>query len=299
MALQQKHEITHKAKTSLSLKAGIGWRVGIRYATTVALLGGLMFCSDDGWPETGPAFAQAPGAKAKQPLLAVDKPALPIGKNSGRVGEVDPAIRLLLGRTLEHYPKRGYKEVELGASFEDVNKRTPLDWTETNAPHVLRNSQRGGEDFIFDADQKLVCYTKSYDGGTDDYLDKLVEVFGKTDKEIITRKIEVADNFDNFVTNRTTVNYTFPKVLARVIFVKTARVVFKQVRTEEVTHVLVLDREWATDILEKNAAAKRKNLAWLKKVAAAVRGGDFKDNELPPVPGAKVKAGMDGILGSV
>ena len=114
-------------------------------------------------------------------LLAAITCAAPWTTVPARADDPDPAVRRLLGRTLEQYPQRSYKDIELGSRFDAVDSRTTLDSIETNAPHVLRSSRRVGEDFIFAADRTLVCYAKTYVGGPDDYLEKLVRVFGKTD----------------------------------------------------------------------------------------------------------------------
>ena len=77
---------------------------------------------------------------------------------------------------------------------------------------------------------------------------------------------------------------------------KSTRVVFNQVRTEELTHVLVLDRDWATDVLSKSSAARRKNVAWLRKVAEAVRDGAANPLDLPVPEGATRRAGMNPVV---
>ena len=138
---------------------------------------------------------------------------------------------------------------------------------------------------MFDADKKLICYTRSYEGGPDDYADQFVELFGKSDRKlresIITSPMSVS--------RRTAVDYTFPKVIARVVFVRTARQgpLGGKTVVEEQTHVAMIDRAWAAGILDANVKGKRKVIEWVRAVGEKVKSGQVVLKDLPKLEGAE------------
>lgn len=210
-------------------------------------------------------------------------PAPPPGRGAAPV-DTDTAIAAVFGAESAAYREVGYKGVALGTPFDELAKDKGLKLTRAGQPWVFASGPKGEEEFVFDADRRLICYTRSYDGGPDDYLDQLVKVFGKTDRE----PREWVTTSPTSVSKRTALDYTFPRVLARVVFVRAARqgVLAGQPVVEEQTHVAVLDRAWAAGILDANARGKRKAVEWVRAVGERVKGGDVALKNLPELAGA-------------
>ena len=196
----------------------------------------------------------------------------------------DPAVAAVIGAESAVYKEAGYKGVVLGTPFDELARDKGLKLTRVGQPWVFASGPKGEEEFVFDAGKKLVCYTRSYDGGPDDYLDQLVKVFGKADRP----PRETVTSSPMSVTRRTAIDYTFPKVLARVVFVKAARQgpLGGQPVVEEQTHVAVVDRAWAAGILDATARGKRKAVEWVRAVGEKVKGGEVVLKDLPRLDGA-------------
>ena len=131
--------------------------------------------------------------------------------------ELDAAVQLLSASTQDGYELHGYKDIELGASFEKITAKKQL----TAEPggdsfkFTHKNTKRtSGEEFIFDKNKQLIMHSKSYEGGPDDYLDELLKLFGKTEQKIQTRKVTVREL--SSVVQRTVINYSFRKVFAQI-----------------------------------------------------------------------------------
>ena len=227
----------------------------------------------------------APGGRVPDPG---PPPAAPPHPAAGGPGGPDPAVGLVLGAESPVYQEFGYKGVTLGSPFDEVTKATPLKWTVVGCPWAFTSSNRaGGDEFVFDADRRLVCYARTYDGGPGDYLDQLVELFGKTDIEI---RESTSANPD-VASHRTFIDYTFPRVLVRVVFVREARATATTaVLRAEKTHVVVADRAWVEGLLDANAWGKRVALAWLRAAAEAVRDRGLDPAALAPIDGGVVRA---------
>jgi hypothetical protein len=234
---------------------------------------------NDRSPEVRRSAAEAVAAIGTE---KVDAPPSP-GRGGPAVGP-DPAVAAVFGRASDAYRERGYKGVTLGTPFDELAKHKGLKLTRVGQPWTFASDPKGTEEFVFDAGKNLVCYTRSYDGGPDDYLDQLVDLFGRAERP----SRETVTTVPTAVTRRTAVDYTFPKVLARVVFVRTAREGFPGGRpvVEEKTHVAVLDRAWATAVLDATVRGKRAALGWVRAVGEKVKGGEVVLADLPRLDGA-------------
>ena len=153
----------------------------------------------------------------------------------------DPVLRHVLKEELDKYQENGYKQYKFGSSYESINQLSPLNWVASHeSPYLFLNSEKGDETFVFNERKELVQFCKRDDGGPDDYRKPLIELFGKTNQKI---EGEV-------------VRYHFPKVLVRVYF------------SELTTYVCLVNKAWATGILNENIKNKRRNIEWLKKPPA-------------------------------
>jgi hypothetical protein len=224
---------------------------------------------------------------AKRAIAAISPAAAdngPIGGPPFRrpFGEPDPAIARVFGTELRAYKESGYRGVTLGTAYDDLKDKKPTLFRE-DQPWVNVRDTKGEEAFVFDADKRLVCYTRSYRGGAEDYLDQLVALFGKTDRD--PREIVLTN--PTWVTRRALVDYTFPKVLVRVVFARAARAEFNRPPTvEEKTHVVVIERAWASAILNSNARGKRQAIEWVRSVGEKVKEGKVALADLPRLDGA-------------
>ena len=179
----------------------------------------------------------------------------------------DLAVQVVLGETLPQYEQFGFKDVELGRSFEEIQRQKQLKSVHGDHPYVyvlFDADHIGREEFIFDRKQGLISYSKLYQGGSDEFLHKLIAVFGKTDKDVKTRQQQTPNS--TIIT--TQIDYTFPKVLVRIIFATTQT----GARTLETTCVVVIDRSWVTQLLNDNAHNKRKQIPWMLEVANSLPG---------------------------
>lgn len=206
------------------------------------------------------------------------------------VGIDDRAVSMILGETLHSYDRFGYKDVELGRTFDEINQKIPLKWYQDFSPYFLTSVPSGSEPdgWFFDADKRLVAYYKQYRGGPEDYLDKLLLVFGKTNKQVISEHKEYIDPFNGHASVQafTTVDYTFPKVLVKIMFSKTVSERARGVETIEGTSVAVIDRDWVTNLLNDNARNKRRFIDWMLKVAESLPSAGHEIANVPLLSGA-------------
>lgn len=121
-----------------------------------------------------------------------------------------------------------------------------------------------------------------------DHLDRLVEVFGKTGKEpeIVTQRQPTFVRTDAFA------DYTFPRVLVCIQFADIQDVRFGD---SQKTSVITLDRQWAEDVLHRDAAIKRKYLEWMEQAMEPVSKGDWAVDSAPKLPGLEPKAAKTSI----
>lgn len=199
-----------------------------------------------------------------------------------------PAVALLLGDDSLNYVERGYKGVKLGDGFEDINAATPLRVHPQGDPFVYRDANGAG--YVFTRDGKLVCHHRAYQGGPDDYLDQLKELFGTTDHPIITREQSMGAS----AVSRTYIRYTFPKTLAMIEFARGVALTGGRARQTEATHVFVLDREWAEDLLKRSGDAKERPLLWARQASQQVQIGTAEPESLLLIPDTRTKKIRDG-----
>ncbi|MCE9632122.1 MAG: hypothetical protein K8S94_15580 [Planctomycetia bacterium] len=192
------------------------------------------------------------------------------------------AVEALLGETSQHYLENGFKGITLGESFEQVNARTPL--TQTAPGEPFRYVTSNGESFCFTEDNRLVCFSRSYEGGEEDYLGKLKELFGTTDKPILERE----DVRYRSAGRRTYVRYTFPQTLVLLEFAGAVNLTGGLARKREATHVVFLDRNWAEDVLSRLSTAQQTCIDWAKKASLQVGAGKIDASELGDLGGVRV-----------
>jgi hypothetical protein len=257
-------------------------RIGPKAAPSLPVVRALL---NDPSPEVRKSAAEVIAAigpvKADDPPPAAPRGGPAAGPNPAGP---DPAVAAVIGAESAVYKEAGYKGVALGTRFDELAKDKGLKLTRVGQPWVFASGPKGEEEFVFDADKKLACYTRSYDGGPDDYLDQLTDLFGKADRP----PRETVTSSPASVTRRTAVDYTFPKVLARVVFVRAARQgpLGGMPVVEEQTHVAVIDRAWAAGILDANARGKRKAIEWVRAAGEKVKGGEVVLKDLPRLDGA-------------
>jgi hypothetical protein len=199
-----------------------------------------------------------------------------------------PAVASLLGDDSLYYVERGYKGVTLGARFEDINAKTRLGVHPQGDPFIYRDANGAG--FVFTRDGKLVCHFRSYEGAADDYLDQLKDVFGTTDHPIITREQSMGTS----AVTRTYIRYTFPKTLAMIEFGRGVALTGGRARQTEATHVFVLDREWAEDLLKRSGDAKDRPLLWARQASQQVQLGAVEPESLLLIPDTRTKKIREG-----
>jgi hypothetical protein len=192
------------------------------------------------------------------------------------------AVAMLLGETSQHFRDTGFKGTTLGESFDQVNARTPLNHTIPGQPYLYATAN--GENFCFTDDNSLVCFVRSYEGGQEDYLAKLKELFGTTDKAILERE-EVRSRSAG---RRTYVRYTFPQVLVLLEFAGAVNLTGGLARQSEGTHVVFLDRNWAEGVLSRVAEAQQTCIDWVKKASLQVGAGKIDAAALDGLGGVRV-----------
>jgi hypothetical protein len=102
----------------------------------------------------GPAGSISPPPNSR-PLQPRKNPS-----SESETGEIDPAVVPLLGDVQFAYAEYGYQNVNLGASFDEINARTPLTRCSSSEPYVyvVTDPSRTEEGFVFDADKRLIIY---------------------------------------------------------------------------------------------------------------------------------------------
>jgi hypothetical protein len=200
----------------------------------------------------------------------------------------EAAVKALLGDTSQHYRDFGFKGITLGESFDQINARTPLSRTNRGQPYLYVTPD--GEGYIFSDSDALVCYTRSYQGGTEDYLTQLKGLFGTTEKPILERE-EVRSRSGAV---RTYIRYTFPRTLVLVEFAKGIQLTGGMARQGEGTHLFVLDRRWAENVLAQTAEAQSRCIKWLKVASAGIRAGRIDAAALGGLEGLRIKEWTGG-----
>lgn len=198
------------------------------------------------------------------------------------------AVAALLGDGSMNYLERGYRDVTLGDTFDEINAKTPLAVNPRGEPFVYRDANGAG--YVFTQEGKLICHCRSYTGGPEDYLDRLKDLFGTTDRPILTRDQSMVMS----AVSRTYIRYTFPETLAMIEFVSGAALTGGRARQSEATHVFVLDRAWAEDLLRRSADEKTPCLYWMKHASQQIQIGAIEPSSLPPLPDTRIKEIRDG-----
>lgn len=230
---------------------------------------------------------------AKQPVEGIPPPTFndpPTRTNesnhkSGKAIDLVQAEKLFLdlfGPPSEKYREHGFKEVTLGVTMDEVTKKIPLSGVNRINRYIYMSGPDTGEEFVFDRDKKLVIYSKIYNGGADDHLDRIVDIFGKADPAHV-RSYTIESGPDTSF--RTAATYHFPKVLVRVLFNKTVN----ELGTRERTSVVVVSKAWGLPLLMQNYQDKNRNVEWLAKVATFTRDANPRTELFPPLENAEFK----------
>jgi WD40 repeat protein len=203
-----------------------------------------------------------------------------------RKAQATAAVGVLIGKTSTHYDEYGFKGVRLGQTFSDVKKQhTLVNNGEYTGLTSTYEDEETGESFVFSDKEQLVSYGRHYQGGASEYAPQLIELFGKVADTRMQTRDQTPANSSMRVTY-TTVDYTFPKVLVRVVH---------EDRTEggvgagKLTHVFVADREWVEAILFRTAVDKLRALQWLQSAAGLAQQGVFDSAKIPAIPGTRVE----------
>jgi len=202
--------------------------------------------------------------------------------------KVDPVLDRLLGPVAAKYHVNGYKGRLLGSARSEIEKQTPLTASADN-PACFRSKAAGhDEEFLFDSDEKLVMYVKSYNGGSKDHLEEMLKVFGQTERSSIRNWTDdfnapVRKNATTAVAHKTaTAFYHFPKVFVKLCFISSPEItVGGEVTWTDRTIVAVLSKAWALKVLSADLENKRANLKWLREVVVATGPGKIDPGKWP------------------
>lgn len=203
---------------------------------------------------------------------------------------IDPVLERVLGPVSSVYKENGFKGRVLGTTMAEIERNTPLDWTSPSNPaSFLNKASKHDEQFIFDSEKQLVQYTKIYEGGAQEYVNQLVEVFGKTDERNIRRWTSSFD-FGRSANAVTSTFYHFPKIFAEIIFETTIKEYGPgAVGQKEKTFVVILSKPWAMKVLNEDVEHKRANLTWLQHVAVSTSSGEIDPTKWPSLDGAALR----------
>ena len=197
----------------------------------------------------------------------------------------------VIGDTSQSYNERGFKGMSLGRTFEELNKETPLTKYDLDMPCLLSDAPDLSRMFCFSADGRLVTIAKRYEGGEEDYLDEIVDTFGKT-----TQPIEQSSSSDRTSrSSRTSIYYSFPEVLSEVNFYTTVKIIYGNRQEESDTNVIVTDRLWAEQILAGDIKRKQESVAWLKTAIAKAIDPEWKTSQAPALANALVLASTSDV----
>ncbi len=180
------------------------------------------------------------------------------------------------------YQLRGFKEVELGTHFDTINRETPLNWIDPLNQMGFHNSRDGKESFIFNDQGNLICFVKSYQGGVESWAEQLKDVFGPVEKKPVTRFLQQPQ----FAKTSLYFDYTFPAVLVQIQSVTVARAMGDSSQT----HVVIVDRRWAEQMLNAIAPAKRRCLEWMRAAMTPASNKDLSIQSAPTLAGATPQA---------
>jgi hypothetical protein len=222
-----------------------------------------------------PVVKQEPSTSQEEPTKP-EEPKSPVVKKELKehlVNEdkIKSIIDGLLGEPLDGYKDFGFKDVTLGSDLSIMRDKHTLNWApEKGHIEFLDGSALTSNRYIFNGRNKLVCYVKVLKGGINDYVDRVIEIFGKTNQ-----KIE-----DNVI------RYAFEKTL---VFVNSV-----SVGGQRVTSIAIWDKKWIEEVLLEYALNASELLEWQKKTTALVKNKDFDFNNVSKLPGTTVEPNKEG-----
>jgi hypothetical protein len=197
-------------------------------------------------------------------------------------GEVDPAVLDVLGEPSEGYTEHGFGGIELGQTYDHVNRKVNLARVDSRYPWKFL-SREEDQYFVFDDKDKLRVYGREYNGGPDINAEKILDLLGKATNGPLTRKTFNAKSR----TESTMFLYLLPEagVIALVEFRELRFIRFREVETAEKTAVVVMDLQWALPLLHRSANLKRPVMEWMKVAAERVASGSCNVDDMPLPPG--------------
>lgn len=281
---------------AVNLSANQGWLSPARLLTAsgivgALLLGGLILryvTNGSGGKQRSDNVVASRKAESTAKASAASEPARDLPPGWVKPDPGADAVESLLGDTSVAFVGTEYRGIRLGSSYSDVAQQAPIAVTQRRGPAVYCNDSDGA--FVFSQEGKLVCYVQTYIGGPEDYLDKLKDVFGTTDKPILTRTYSNTSS----ALKHTFIRYTFPDALVLLEFGEGIALTTGRARQNEATHVYVLDRPWAAGLLKRSAEAKRIGFDWMARAAAQVQAGAITPKTLPTIPHTRAKSIRDG-----
>ena len=180
--------------------------------------------------------------------------------------KIKSIIDQLLGDPLEHYKDFGFKDVKLGADYSELKSSHNVVFKHSvfTSAVFLDDKSLAANRYIFNGTDKLVCYTKVLKGDINDYADRIVEIFGKTNQELEDKAIK----------------YTFEKTLVYI----TPQSVGTMSDLQYLTVIKIWDKEWVKEVLFEYAANVSELLEWQKETTALIRNKDFDVNTVLKLP---------------
>lgn len=175
-------------------------------------------------------------------------------------------IDQLLGEPLEHYKDFGFKDIILGSDYSSLKDSHNVIFGHPTFTSIvfLDDKSLAANRYVFNGTDKLVGYTKVLKGDINDYADRIVEIFGKTNQEIEGKFIK----------------YTFEKTLVSI----TSQTVGTMRDSQVLTAIQILDKKWIEEVLIEYATNAFELLEWQKETAGLIINKDFDLNAVLKLP---------------
>lgn len=184
-------------------------------------------------------------------------------------GKIKSVIEDLLGETLDGYKDFGFKDVTLGSDLSKMRDSHTLNWaSEKGSIEFMDSNTFTSNRYIFNGRNKLVCYTKILKGGLNDYAERIIEIFGKTNQKI----------------EDDVIRYTFEKTLVSVH----SRSLGDTRNLQRVTVITIWDKKWMEEVLLEYAVNASELLAWQKKTTTLIKNKDVDFNTILKLPGTSI-----------
>ena len=215
------------------------------------------------------AFSQEDNKQDKTPPSEKMLGAQKAGERLVSDDKIKSVIEDLLGETLDNYKDFGFKDIKLGSDLSKMKDTHTLNWaSEKGSIEFMDSNTFISNRYIFNGRNKLVCYTKVLKGGINDYVERIIEIFGKTNQKI----------------EDDVIRYTFEKTLVSVH----SQSLGAARNLQRVTVITIWDKKWIEEVLLEYATNASELLAWQKKTTTLIKNKDFDFNTVSKLSGTSV-----------